>query len=162
MTKMIIIGSVLLLSLTACSDKNTDDGGTPENTVQVLTNTSQCTGRTPAKTSIYSNRWMTQARLSNGVILTSVSSFKRGRTNVTMWAQYKDQIGKVSVSTDIEERGNSFTTEESETSRDSILVDGRPYPFSLKFPKRTLRYKFKGPCLLVEGSEVSTLVPYRR
>lgn len=166
MTKMIIFGTVLLLSLTACSDKKTDNGPTPtpETTAQIVTNTSQCYGRTPVGTNIYSNKWAMKIRVSNGVLLTSVLGFKYGRADATLWAQYQDQVGKVRVYTSFEERGSSLRYQESDVASDNIQVDGRPYNFSISFTKQTARYKFAGPCLVLErgSEEVVTLVPYYR
>ena len=163
MIKNLILGASIILAFTACTDKDSGGGNAPMVTSETITNTSRCGGRTPVNTNLYSNKWISQMRVSNGVVLSQVLDFNHGRVVAALYAEYQDQKAKLKVYSDIQDQGRSVTFSESETAQTDIMVDGRPFNLSFNFTANTARYKFAGSCLLLQrGSEVTTFVPYRR
>jgi hypothetical protein len=168
MIKKVILAVSLCLSLAACSDSNSNSGGTTPppgaETDEDVTNTSMCSGWTPSDTNLYSNKWASKYRGADGIEMTQVLDFKRDRAVVTLYAKYKDQTKKLRVSADFEERRrNTLFLGSSEEVSDYIMVEGQPHKFSLVFSETTVNYKFTGPCLVfTDRTHSKTFVPFRR
>ena len=164
MLKKIVLGSALSLLLVACTDDKSESISEPRSLQQQeVTDLSRCRGRTPVDTNLYSSKWKSRTRFSNGGTLDKVFDFNRRSLVLTGVGRFNGKSDVIEVRTEMQESSvSSFKTNGSTMAHSTLRHDNELFTFRLQLPKGRFEYSFQGPCLVLgTGPSKLVLVPSR-
>lgn len=162
MLKKIILGSALSLILVGCSDKDGETTTEPRSLPQQeVTDTSRCRGRTPVDTNLYSSKWTSKTRFSNGGSIDKVFDFNRRSLVLKGVGRFNGKSDIIEVRSDMTEAtATSFKVNGSALAHSTLRHRDELFTFRLQLPKGRFDYSFEGPCLVLgTGPSKLVLVP---